>query len=67
MSGCYLEGYWVDGETVYRIPINAFPALVGRETGLAVTLHSNNVSRQHAELLQQDGQLLIRDPNRFLV
>ena len=61
MSGCYLEGYWVDGETVYRIPINAFPALVGRETGLAVTLHSNNVSRQHAELLQQDGQLLIRD------
>jgi EAL domain-containing protein (putative c-di-GMP-specific phosphodiesterase class I) len=61
MSGCYLEGYWIDGETVYRIPINAFPALVGRETGLAVTLHSNNVSRQHAELLQQAGQLLIRD------
>lgn len=61
MTGCYLEGYWVDGETVYRIPINTFPALVGRETGLAVTLHSNNVSRQHAELLQLDGQLLIRD------
>jgi len=61
MSGCYLEGYWIDGETVYRIPINAFPALIGRETGLAVTLHSNNVSRLHAELLQQAGQLLIRD------
>jgi len=61
MSGCYLEGYWVDGESVYRIPINSFPALVGRETGLAVTLQSNNVSRQHAEFLQQDGQLLIRD------
>lgn len=61
MHGCYLEGYWVDGETVYRIPISAFPALVGREPGLAVCLSSTNVSRQHAEILHQDGQLLIRD------
>ena len=61
MSGCYLEGYWVDGESVYRIPINHFPALVGRESGLAVTLQSSNVSRQHAEFLRQDGQLVIRD------
>ena len=61
MSGCYLESCLSDGESVYRIPLNHFPALVGRDVGLAVTLQSSNVSRQHAELLDQDGQILIRD------
>ena len=58
---CYLEGFLGDGESLYRIPITRFPALVGRDHGLAVTLQSNNVSRQHAELLQRDGELLVRD------
>jgi len=61
MSGCYLESYLADGESVYRIPLNRFPALIGRESGLAVTLSSNGVSRQHAEITKQDGRLLIRD------
>ena len=61
MTGCYLESCLSDGESVYRIPLNHFPALVGRDVGLAVTLQSSNVSRQHAELLDQDGQILIRD------
>lgn len=62
MSGCYLESSLADGESVYRIPLNRFPALVGRESGLAVTLNSTGVSRQHAEIVQQDdGGLLIRD------
>lgn len=61
MPGWYLESYSTDGESVYRIPVSGFPALVGRETGLAVMLESNSVSRQHAELLQQNGKLLIRD------
>ncbi|MEN8207330.1 MAG: EAL domain-containing protein [Pseudomonadota bacterium] len=61
MPGCYLESCLSDGESVYRIPLNHFPALVGRDMGLAVTLQSSNVSRQHAEFLDQGGQLLIRD------
>ncbi len=61
MPGCFLESYLADGESVYRIQLNRFPALVGRESGLAVTLQSNNVSRQHAEFVDDNGNLLIRD------
>lgn len=61
MPGCYLEGFLGDGDSVYRIPITRFPALVGREHGLAVTLQSSNVSRHHAEFVQHDGELLLRD------
>lgn len=61
MPRCYLEGYMDDGESVYRIPVSGFPALVGREAGLAVTLPSNNVSRRHAEIVERNGRLLLRD------
>lgn len=61
MRGWYLEGYLADGESVYRVPLNRFPALVGRQADLAVTLQSTNVSRQHAKLVQQDGRLLLQD------
>jgi len=61
MTAWYLEGYLGDSDLVYRIPLNRFPAIVGRQMNLAVTLHSNNISRQHAEFLQQDGQLLLHD------
>ena len=61
MRGWYLEGYLADGESLYRVPLNRFPALVGRQADLAVTLQSTNVSRQHARLLLQDGRLLLQD------
>ena len=61
MSGWYLEGFLGDGESAYRIPLNRFPALVGRQLDLPVPLHSHNVSRQHAEFTQTGGQLLVRD------
>lgn len=61
MPGYVLESYLADGESVYRIPLNRFPALVGRETGLAVTLQSNSVSRRHAEFIDDNGELVIRD------
>jgi len=57
----YLESYSSDGDSVFRIPVNGFPALVGREAGLDVILQSNNVSRKHAELLLKSGQLLVHD------
>lgn len=61
MSGWYLEGILADGESIYRIPLYRFPALVGRQLDLPVALHSYNVSRQHAEFIQVDGQLLVHD------
>ena len=61
MPRCYLEGLLADGESVYRIPLGGFPALVGREAGLAVTLQSGNVSRRHAEFVQRHGRLMVRD------
>lgn len=61
MSGCYLERRQPDKSTVYRIPLNHFPALVSREAGHAVILDSNNVSRQHAEIFMLHGQMMIRD------
>ena len=61
MYDCYLESYRADGESVYRIPLSRFPALIGRESGLAVTLNTNGVSRRHAEITEQDGHLQIRD------
>jgi EAL domain-containing protein (putative c-di-GMP-specific phosphodiesterase class I) len=61
MHGWYLEGYLKEDDTAYRVPLNRFPALVGRQPNLAITLQSTNVSRQHAEFLQRDGQLLLKD------
>lgn len=61
MSGWFLEGYLGDGETAYRILLNRFPALVGRQPGLTVALHSHNVSRKHAEFTEAGGQLRVRD------
>lgn len=61
MPGCYLESCLSDGDSVYRIPLNRFPALIGRDTGLSVTLQSGSVSRQHAEILYQGSHLLIHD------
>lgn len=61
MSRCYLERRQPDKGTVYRIPLNHFPALVGREAGHAVILDSNNVSRQHAEFFILHEHMMVRD------
>lgn len=61
MFRCFLEGFLDDGETAFRIPLSRFPALIGREAGIAVSLHSHTVSRRHAEITRQNGQLLLRD------
>jgi EAL domain-containing protein (putative c-di-GMP-specific phosphodiesterase class I) len=61
MAGWYLEGYSADGESAYRIPLMRFPAVVGRQMDVAIPLQSNNVSRRHAEFVQMNEQLLVRD------
>ena len=61
MHGWFLEGVLADGATVYRVPLNRFPALVGRQADLAVTLPSGNVSRQHARFTEYGGGLVLED------
>ena len=58
----FLEGYFgTDGESLLRMPLNIFPALVGRDPGLALAIVWADISRLHAEFFQRDGELWLRD------
>lgn len=48
-------------EALRRVTLSAFPFRIGRQAGLELVLPSYVVSKVHAELYQQDGQLRIRD------
>lgn len=49
-----------DGSTRV-VTINSSPFRIGRLPDLSLTLSSNSVSKQHAELVVQDGELTVRD------
>lgn len=58
----FLEGYFGnDGATLLRMPLNIFPARVGRDPALALAIVRADISRLHAEYFQRDGQLFLRD------
>ncbi len=44
-----------------KIPVSATPMVIGRLPGCEVVLDDPNVSRRHAELRREDGQVLISD------
>jgi len=48
-------------EPLRRVSLSTFPFRVGRQAGLELVLPSYVVSKVHAELYQQEGQLRIRD------
>lgn len=57
----YLEGY-LGGESVLRqIPLRHFPFRIGRDSTMDCVIPGHQVSRQHAEILRDDGVLLLRD------
>ena len=59
-----VEGYFGrDEELLQRIPLSVFPAQVGRETSLTFAIARSEVSRIHAEFLELDGELVLRDLN----
>jgi EAL domain-containing protein (putative c-di-GMP-specific phosphodiesterase class I) len=61
MARWFLEGFLEPSRTLNRIAVNAFPFVVGRVEGLPLTLHGASISRRHAQLIEQDGTLLLQD------
>ena len=57
----FLEAVSEAPEALRRVTLSTFPFRVGRQAGLELVLPSYVVSKVHAELFQQDGQLRIRD------
>ena len=57
----YLESLVEGGRQLRRIAVHPLPFRVGRLTGLALSLASDSVSKEHAELFLRDGALHVRD------
>ncbi len=57
----YLESLVEGGRQLRRIAVHPLPFRVGRLSGLGLTLSSESVSKEHAELSVQDGSLQVRD------
>ncbi|MFZ5764456.1 MAG: EAL domain-containing protein [Thermodesulfobacteriota bacterium] len=61
MPNWFLESYLAEGGNLRRIYLDRFPFTVGRQAGLSLTLHSADVSRQHAEFDRSGELLVLRD------
>lgn len=57
----FLEGLSETDGTLRRIPILAFPFHIGRREGLGLTLSATEISGQHAEIVQENATLFLRD------
>lgn len=56
-----LEGFLDSGGELNRMPLNRFPARIGRQAGLELTLEAGDVSRLHAIIQRKGRGLAIRD------
>jgi hypothetical protein len=61
VSRWYLESLVEGGRQLRRITVYPFPFRIGRLSGLNLSLSSDSVSKEHAELTQQGGDLWVRD------
>jgi EAL domain-containing protein (putative c-di-GMP-specific phosphodiesterase class I) len=57
----YLESFVEGGRQLRRIALEPLPFRVGRLPALGLTLASESVSKEHAELFLRDGALCVRD------
>lgn len=57
----YLEGFVDQSRKLKRIPVHPLPFHIGRHPSMELTLSSDRVSQQHAEIYQVSGLLRIRD------
>jgi EAL domain-containing protein (putative c-di-GMP-specific phosphodiesterase class I) len=57
----YLEHYPEQGGPAKSVEIAHFPFLIGRSRSAKLTIYSNKVSHQHAEISLHAGECLIRD------
>ena len=57
----FLEGLFGPRKTLQRIRLSRYPFVVGRQEGLSLVLDSPSISRQHAQLEEVDGRLIVTD------
>jgi EAL domain-containing protein (putative c-di-GMP-specific phosphodiesterase class I) len=61
------DGAWIlmgsmhGSRRLWSVPISALPFKIGRHPGLDLTLHSQAVSTEHAEIYEFQGKLRLRD------
>ncbi|MET0556006.1 MAG: FHA domain-containing protein, partial [Vicinamibacteria bacterium] len=60
-GGWYLESFVQDGQTLTRLPIRELPYKVGRRDSAHLTLSSDLVSKDHAEIYGDKRGLAVRD------
>lgn len=57
----FLEGYLDQTRSLRRFPLNEFPYRMGRQEDLELCLPTAEISRIHAEIIEDGGDLEIRD------
>jgi EAL domain-containing protein (putative c-di-GMP-specific phosphodiesterase class I) len=60
-DGWYLESFVQDGRTLTRLPIRSLPFRIGRREVAHLTLSSDLVSKDHAEIYADKRGLRVRD------
>ena len=60
-GGWFLESFVQDGQTLTRLPIRELPYKVGRRDSAHLTLSSDLVSKDHAEIYGDKRGLAVRD------
>ena len=57
----FFAGRTDETDAVRHVPIHSLPFRIGRRPDLSLTLPSNCVSKEHAEIFARDGQMWVRD------
>lgn len=61
MRRWYFEGYVDGSKMLQRFALNSFPFRVGRQPDMHLYLDAASISRCHAEIVDIDGQAILRD------
>jgi len=61
MQQWFIEGCIDQSGLSRKLRIGPFPFLIGRIQGLGLSIHSENVSRHHAEIQEENGVLTLKD------
>ncbi len=59
----FFAGQVDESQPVRHVTVNAFPFRVGRLQNLSLTIPCPSISKEHAEILDRDGELWIQDLN----
>ena len=61
MALWHLEGSLDETGKIKKIPIDKSPFIIGRSKSLDMVVTRSGISREHAELINRDGRLFLRD------